>query len=151
MELYIDAFYKLKESILGNDFLMLIAMAFTTICLVGTLLQKRNFRKYIQKNEDIKGDLHALHYHKSLRRWYSIFLTMISVFPLLGMLGTVVGLLGLDLTSGDMENISQFLYCININGMGNYSIGVFQNCQCFYFWWCWRKDWVGKKYGRRTI
>ena len=84
---------------------MLIAMAFTTICLVGTLLQKRNFRKYIQKNEDIKGDLHALHYHKSLRRWYSIFLTMISVFPLLGMLGTVVGLLGLDLTSGDMENI----------------------------------------------
>lgn len=30
---------------------------------------------------------------------------MISIFPLLGMLGTVIGLLGLDLASGDMDNI----------------------------------------------
>ena len=38
-------------------------------------------------------------------RFYTLFVTMISIFPLLGMLGTVVGLLGLDLESGDMNNI----------------------------------------------
>ena len=35
----------------------------------------------------------------------ALFVTMISIFPLLGMLGTVIGLLGLDLASGDMDNI----------------------------------------------
>ena len=30
---------------------------------------------------------------------------MITIFPLLGMLGTVSGLLGLDLANGDMDNI----------------------------------------------
>mgnify|MGYP003299639100 CR=1 FL=1 len=34
-----------------------------------------------------------------------LLITVISVFPLLGMFGTVIGLLGLDLTTGDMENI----------------------------------------------
>jgi len=36
---------------------------------------------------------------------YTLFVTIISLFPLLGMLGTVNGLLGLDLANGDMENI----------------------------------------------
>ena len=36
---------------------------------------------------------------------HRVFLTILSIFPLLGMLGTVFGLLGLDLTNGDMSNI----------------------------------------------
>ena len=36
---------------------------------------------------------------------YNIFTAGISIFPLLGMFGTVSGLLGLDLVAGDMTNI----------------------------------------------
>ena len=40
-----------------------------------------------------------------LSRFYTLFTTTITIFPLLGMLGTVCGLLGLDLATGDMSNI----------------------------------------------
>lgn len=42
---------------------------------------------------------------QQLKVLYTLFITSISIFPLLGMFGTVIGLLGLDLSTGDMENI----------------------------------------------
>lgn len=48
-------------------------------------------------------------FSKFLNSWlnvtYTLFITFISIFPLLGMLGTVMALLGLDLSVGDMTNI----------------------------------------------
>ncbi len=46
----------------------------------------------------------ATMYHL-LRFSNTVFVSLLSLFPLLGMLGTVNGLLGLDLSNGDMENI----------------------------------------------
>ena len=42
---------------------------------------------------------------KPFSKIHTVFLAILSCFPLLGMFGTVKGLLGLDLATGDMENI----------------------------------------------
>lgn len=105
MGIYIDAFYKLKESILGNDFLILLAalvaltFMLTTLALANSI--KRRTKEW-KKNKNAKFSKFLL---RGTSRFYTLFVTMISIFPLLGMLGTVIGLLGLDLASGDMNNI----------------------------------------------
>lgn len=105
MGIYIDAFHKLKESILGNDFLILVAAFITLALMMVTQMQVRAIKKRTtewRKNRNVKFSKYLW---KAASQSYTLFVTMISVFPLLGMLGTVVGLLGLDLASGDMNNI----------------------------------------------
>lgn len=38
---------------------------------------------------------------------YNVFLSLVSILPLLGMLGTVLALLGLDLSSGETQQLQQ--------------------------------------------
>lgn len=100
MNLYIDAFQKLKESILGNDFLILLAGIMALVFMMVTLVLAKILKNDINKNVEISKNLLY-----GTSKFYTLFVTMISIFPLLGMLGTVIGLLGLDLASGDMDNI----------------------------------------------
>lgn len=105
MGIYVDAFQKLKESILGNDFLILLAGIVAFVFMIVTLVLAKAIKhrtKEWEKNKNVKFSKFLLH---GTSRFYTLFVTMISIFPLLGMLGTVVGLLGLDLASGDMDNI----------------------------------------------
>lgn len=94
----------LGKSIISNDIHILIAaMAAFASFMIPTVLR----RVIINERKDIeKRDVNSLKRHAAVAsKSYTIFLTIISIFPLLGMLGTVFGLLGLDLASGDMENI----------------------------------------------
>lgn len=105
MRIYGEAFLKLKESILGNDLLILIAgivaLAFMIVTIVLAKAIKIRTKEW-KKNKNAKFSKFLLH---GTSKFYTLFVTMISIFPLLGMLGTVIGLLGLDLASGDMDNI----------------------------------------------
>ncbi len=50
---------------------------------------------------------------------YNIFLAIVSIFPLLGMLGTVLALLGLDLSTGDMSGLKQqFFMALDTTALG---------------------------------
>ena len=94
----------LGKSIISNDIPILIAAiaAFVSFMIPVVL------RKVIinERNNIEKCNKETLSHHAAVAsKSYTIFLTIISIFPLLGMLGTVFGLLGLDLASGDMENI----------------------------------------------
>ena len=105
MSIYADAFHKLRESILGNDFLILLAGIVAFVFMMITLVLAKAIRlrtKEWKKDKNIKFSKFLLH---GTSKFYTLFVTMISIFPLLGMLGTVIGLLGLDLASGDMDNI----------------------------------------------
>ncbi len=105
MGLYVGAFQSLKKSILGNDFLMLLAAILALVFMVVTLVLAKAIERRAEeweKNKNVPFSKFLLH---GTSRFYTLFVTMISIFPLLGMLGTVIGLLGLDLASGDMDNI----------------------------------------------
>lgn len=105
MELYMEAFLKLKDSILSNDFLILLAGIIAFVFMIVTLVLAKAIKirtKEWKKDKNVKFSKFLLH---GTSKFYTLFVTMISIFPLLGMLGTVIGLLGLDLASGDMENI----------------------------------------------
>ena len=95
----VDVFHKLGESIITNDFYILVAFFIE----VGFLIFAAAAAHHIMiRIENRKGK-------KCSNSWlivsYNLFTTGISIFPLLGMFGTVSALLGLDLTAGDMSNI----------------------------------------------
>lgn len=105
MNLYFDGFKKLRESILGNDFIILMVAILEVVFLIVVLTLSRAIKKRVQewkKNKNVQFSKFLL---KGTSRFYTVFVTLISIFPLLGMFGTVMGLLGLDLASGDMDNI----------------------------------------------
>ena len=105
MGIYIDAFHKLKESILDSDILILLAALLTLVFLFATQLLVKAIKKRTDAWKKDRNVEFSDFLWKAASKCYTLFVTMISVFPLLGMFGTVVGLLGLDLASGDMNNI----------------------------------------------
>ncbi len=105
MSLYSEAFGKLFNSILGSDFLILVVSFIDVVSLLFTLWLARTIKKRAEawrQKKNVEFSAFLLH---GVSLGYTVFVTIISLFPLLGMLGTVIGLLGLDLASGDMENI----------------------------------------------
>ena len=96
---------KLLYSIRNEDFLIL---CFAMAALVAFFL---SFILSVSIKCRVKGwsVVRETNFSKWLGRvlnfCYTVFLTILSLFPLLGMLGTVAALLGLDMSAGDMENI----------------------------------------------
>ncbi|MCR5733509.1 MAG: MotA/TolQ/ExbB proton channel family protein [Lachnospiraceae bacterium] len=102
---YSSVFGVLKDSIHNNDLIILIAAIFTAFILVITITLSLVVKSNIDEWKREKNRQFSRFIFISLRVSYTLFTTMITVFPLLGMLGTVFGLLGLDLANGDMSNI----------------------------------------------
>lgn len=74
-----------------------------------TIKRKENGRKpeTLQKPERIsEGKLMEVHFAQD--KYYGWFVNMVSVFPLLGMIGTVLALLSLDLSSSNDSITSNF-------------------------------------------
>ena len=96
-----EVFNKLGQSILSNDLYILCA-AFIELFLflLAWILASGIIVEFEKKKERKKRCSNSL-----LINVYNLFSTGISIFPLLGMFGTVTALLGLDLSVGDMTNI----------------------------------------------
>ena len=93
---------KLYHSIWNEDKLILIVACIAFGVALATIFGMGLLRKAKRKDWGIKP---IKFFHWFTRIAYTLELSLISSFPLFGMLGTVNGLLGLDLATGDMENI----------------------------------------------
>lgn len=96
---------KLIPSISGNDFYIAIAAIITLVLLILSLLFARAIAKRLVMWRAKRNASFSKFLNSALNVTYTLFITFISLFPLLGMFGTVMALLGLDLSVGDMTNI----------------------------------------------
>ncbi len=93
-----DFLKKLFSSIHTSDSYILIFAVLALVFLATSVWLARMIEKDLKNNQPIKR------IHQMLGVFYTLFVTFISLFPLLGMFGTVKALLELDL-SGDLEVI----------------------------------------------
>ncbi|MBQ7007758.1 MAG: MotA/TolQ/ExbB proton channel family protein [Ruminococcus sp.] len=105
MNTYLDSFRLLKKSIRENDFYILLCALVAVVLFILTIIIAFSINKNSKDWKKEKNPKFSSFLCYALKHIYTLFITSISIFPLLGMLGTVIGLLGLDLTTGDMENI----------------------------------------------
>ncbi|MGI6248483.1 MAG: MotA/TolQ/ExbB proton channel family protein [Acutalibacteraceae bacterium] len=105
MELYSYAFNLLFKSLTTNDIYIFVTALITSFLFLLTILNARHIKVRTKEWKKDKNPPFSKFLLRSLNLVYTLFTTLISIFPLLGMFGTVLGLLGLDLTKGDMENI----------------------------------------------
>lgn len=118
---------KLLQSISGNDAYIGIAALIALVFLVASLF----FARAIEKRLDTWHEKKNVSFSKSLNVWlnvcYSMFTTLITLFPLFGMFGTVMALLGLDLSAGDMANIqNNFFDALTSTAWGIVFAGLFK-------------------------
>ncbi len=100
----LGVFAKLFKSIVSTDlFILFFAFGETIVFILALGMAKGVFVKYRKDKGDSAKAMRSS--NRALIVFYSLFEACISIFPLLGMFGTVAALLGLDLTAGDMTNI----------------------------------------------
>ncbi|WP_455501927.1 MotA/TolQ/ExbB proton channel family protein [Gemmiger sp.] len=99
-----SAVKKMLSSITSNDSYILFFALFVVLLLILAFICAHEITKY--KSSDVaKNVVHVKRTASGLRVINSLIVTFISIFPLLGMFGTVSALLSLDLSSGDMSNL----------------------------------------------
>ena len=119
----------LLGSLLSSDLIILIFAMFTVIVMFIVVfwslhIKKRKDEWLLQKNTPFTRFL-----LNGLGVSYNIFTTLITIFPLLGMLGTVFGLLGLNLAIDDMENIkNNFFIALTSTAWGIIFSIIFKLC-----------------------
>lgn len=96
---------KLFQSIFTTDSYILFAALLTLICLYICKRKVKHIKAYVADWERNPEVTTVKYIHGELSVAYNLFTAAISLFPLLGMFGTVKGLLGLNLAVGNMENI----------------------------------------------
>lgn len=116
MSQFIERAEKMYETINRWIIPFMWGMAGFTLCLFITVyVLKRRFNRKIDENsgKDIKRELY---------RWldvlYTIFIVLISLFPLFGMLGTVSALLTLDISGATEELKANFFQALDTTGLG---------------------------------
>lgn len=102
----LDVFSKMFSSIVSSDTIILLVAVMTGVIFWNLRKKKNEFRDNFQKWKSEKRFKKINIKTVSIKKWHNIFITLISFFPLLGMLGTVTALLKLDLTEagGDVKN-----------------------------------------------
>lgn len=88
---------KIWQSLFTSDIYILYFVIFALICLLITLLCSHEINKNMKKWECEKYYKKLI--NTGLNVCYTLFVTIISIFPLLGMFGTVKALLELDLSN----------------------------------------------------
>lgn len=82
---------------------------------VVALVEIRRFDKKITKGSETD-------FKKEMYHWldvpYTVFIVLISLFPLMGMLGTVSALLTLDISGATEDLKSNFFQALDTTGMG---------------------------------
>ena len=100
-----ETFPKLFESIVSNDIYIGIFAIATLVAYLFTWWTAHSIKKEAKLWKKNPNRQFSKFLYHAVSKGYTLFVSFISIFPLLGMLGTVFGLLGLDLAAGDMTNI----------------------------------------------
>ncbi len=90
---------KIWTSLFSSDVYILISAFLTVLCLLLVRYYNKKTKKEINKFEQEKNISYTTHVYNWLTASYTLFITAISIFPLLGMFGTVKALLELDLSN----------------------------------------------------
>lgn len=98
---------KIALSLFSSDWYILVAAIFTLV--VGALSGVLSWtaHKFLQGEGAKKQAEFAKTLYSLLTVFYTLFITMISIFPLLGMFGTVAALLNLDFQSAEAISIAR--------------------------------------------
>ena len=97
---------KLFESIIHGDFYILLAAIFTGYSLYVVICIAKNVDEEVTLFHKKPQERFAKNLANRLNSWYNFFTTMITIFPLLGMYGTVRALIQINL-SGEMDSFRQ--------------------------------------------
>lgn len=90
---------KIWTSLFSSDVYISISAFLTVLCLLLVRYYNKKTKKEINKFEQEKNISYTTHVYNWLTASYTLFITAISIFPLLGMFGTVKALLELDLSN----------------------------------------------------
>lgn len=89
---------KIGHSLFASDWYIGLAALATLLLLIFTVLLKKRVKINIDRWEKENNKTHIGYMYSYLSVIYTLFITLISAFPLLGMFGTVTSLLSLDLS-----------------------------------------------------
>ncbi len=113
------AFAKMFASIVGSDIYILGFALLEVLLFRYAYSMARSVSVERAKDANGKETRKKRASNGALLKAYSLFENGISIFPLLGMFGTVAALLGLDLATGDMANIrSNFFMALTSTAWG---------------------------------
>ena len=92
-----------------------ILLGVTLLLLLWTYITAKDVDRLIKERPELTELEVKL---KRLSRRYTVMLTLISIFPLLGMLGTVFALLDLDITGASAQMKNDFFHALNTTAAG---------------------------------
>lgn len=95
---------KLMTSIVTNDSYILYWAIFTLIVWLFSLFVARQTQSRVGQWQKRRNPSFSRYLGSTLTVANSVFVTLITIFPLLGMYGTVSALLNVDLSAGNLEN-----------------------------------------------
>ncbi len=93
---------KLGASIMTSDIYILLTAIVAAVVMIVVLCANKMVNKEFALWK--KEKYYSAHIYRCLTVGYTMFVTLISIFPLLGMFGTVTALLGLDLSGTASES-----------------------------------------------
>jgi len=113
-------FWKTMLESISDNVIMFIALALTVLALISSVYWAHTVSRHFDKTSG-SGLQRKTYYWLDIS--YTVFVTAISMFPLFGMLGTVVGLIGLggrfQEESADMNGIqSDFFFALTSTAWG---------------------------------
>ena len=114
----LDVIIKMFSSIVSSDTVILI-IAVLTGTVYWSLCQKvKEYRQNFSRWKAEKKIKTISTRNRALKKWHNVFITLISFFPLLGMLGTVIALLRLDISAADDSVKNNFFNALTSTAWG---------------------------------
>lgn len=101
---------KLLGTILGSDLYILIAGVLAAASIYNVLRLAGQVKEEVKMCKKDPNKRFAEDLAKRLNKWYNFFTTMITIFPLLGMLGTVKSLIELNLASEQIAELQSHFF-----------------------------------------
>lgn len=96
---------RLFSSLVTTDSYILWVAIIALALWIISWLYARNVRQKVAAWKVNRNPSFSSHVHNILSVLYTVFTAVITMFPLLGMLGTVMALLSVDLAAGNMDNV----------------------------------------------
>lgn len=101
---------KLLGTILGSDLYILLAGILAAASIYNVLRLASQVEEEVKMCKKDPNKRFAEDLAKRLNKWYNFFTTMITIFPLLGMLGTVKSLIELNLASEQIAELQSHFF-----------------------------------------